>query len=135
MDAQAILSAVVGLPLPSGFTAANGDANCDGTLGAVDAQIVLSFVVGLNVSQFCVGTLINSAPVATVSVTLASSGEHHNGNDYAGDRRSQGCRGQRAFHRARAIDLDVEHHCRSHGQLDRPSDSCRSWNKHNHGNE
>ena len=39
VDAQAILSAVVGLPLPTGFTKANGDASCDGTLGAVDAQI------------------------------------------------------------------------------------------------
>ena len=40
VDAQAILSAVVGLPLPTGFTKVNGDASCDGTLGAVDAQIV-----------------------------------------------------------------------------------------------
>ena len=33
VDGHAILSAVVGAPLPAGFTAANGDANCDGTLG------------------------------------------------------------------------------------------------------
>jgi hypothetical protein len=58
VDAQAILSAVVGLSLPATFTAANGDANCDTKLGAVDAQIVLSYVVGLTVSQFCVGTAI-----------------------------------------------------------------------------
>ena len=70
VDAQAILTAVVGLPLPAGFTKANGDANCDGALGAVDAQIVLSYVVGLNVSQFCVGTAI---PVATQLVLTASA--------------------------------------------------------------
>ena len=75
VDAQAILTAVVGLPLPAGFTKANGDGNCDGTIGAVDAQIVLSFVVGLNVSQFCVGTAIQppGPPVATVAVTLAAT--------------------------------------------------------------
>jgi murein DD-endopeptidase MepM/ murein hydrolase activator NlpD len=56
VDAQAILTAVVGLPLPSDFAKANGDANCDGVIGAVDAQVVLSYVVSLNVSQFCVGT-------------------------------------------------------------------------------
>jgi hypothetical protein len=70
VDAQAILSAVVGLPLPAGFTKANGDANCDGTIGALDAQIVLSFVVGLNVSQFCVGTA--PGPVESVQIRLAS---------------------------------------------------------------
>jgi uncharacterized protein YjdB len=72
VDAQAILTAVVGLPLPAGFTKANGDANCDGAIGAIDAQIVLSYVVSLNVAQFCVGTPI-AAPVASVSVSLAAS--------------------------------------------------------------
>lgn len=57
-DAQAVLQAVVGLALPSGFRSMpNGDANCSGTLQAVDAQVILSFVVGLPVAQFCVGTV------------------------------------------------------------------------------
>ena len=83
VDAQAILTAVVGLPLPAGFTKVNGDANCDGTIGAVDAQIVLSYVVSLNVSQFCVGASIVGPPaqisivagdaqIATVGTVLAT---------------------------------------------------------------
>ena len=56
MDAQGILTGVAGLPLPSGWIAnPNGDANCDGRTATLDAQIVLSFVVGLPTSQFCVG--------------------------------------------------------------------------------
>jgi hypothetical protein len=58
LDAQAILSAVVGLPLPAGsIRYPNGDANCDGEVTAVDALLVLSKAVGLNVSAFCVGTV------------------------------------------------------------------------------
>ena len=63
LDAQAILTGVVDLPLPAGFILANGDANCDETTGALDAQIVLSFVIGLDVSQHCVGQ--NFGPGAT----------------------------------------------------------------------
>jgi uncharacterized protein YjdB len=82
VDAQAILSAVVGLPLPTSFNSDAGDANCDVALGAIDAQIVLSNVVGLNVSQFCVGTprtpvangsvkdAVSSAPISGAVVTL-----------------------------------------------------------------
>lgn len=55
LDAQAILTAAVSLPLPQGYVVANGDANCDAATGALDAQIVLSFVIGLDVSQHCVG--------------------------------------------------------------------------------
>jgi hypothetical protein len=58
LDAQAVLSATVGLGLPPSWKPAtpNGDANCDGTAPtASDAQIILSYVVGLNVSSFCVG--------------------------------------------------------------------------------
>jgi hypothetical protein len=54
-DAQAILTDVVGVALPSGYVKANGDANCDGAVAAADAQIVLSYVVALPVTQFCVG--------------------------------------------------------------------------------
>ena len=74
LDAQAILSAVVGLPLPPQFVLSNGVAQCDGrtTPAALDAQIVLSFVIGLSTAQFCVGqtfgpgaTLITLTPTDT----------------------------------------------------------------------
>ena len=55
LDAQAILTAVVGLSLPPGYVVANGDANCDNTTVALDAQLVLSYVIGLSTSQYCVG--------------------------------------------------------------------------------
>ena len=59
LDAQAVLSATVGLALPAGWkpNGPNGDANCDGTAPtAVDAQVILSFVVGLPVpTGACVG--------------------------------------------------------------------------------
>ncbi len=58
LDAQVILAAVVGLPLPSGaIRYPNGDANCDGNVTAVDALLVLSKLVGLNTSGTCVGTV------------------------------------------------------------------------------
>jgi hypothetical protein len=57
-DAQIVLMAAVGLPLPSGaFAFPNGDANCDGLTSVLDAQIILSFVVGQPTSQFCVNTV------------------------------------------------------------------------------
>jgi hypothetical protein len=57
-DAQLVLMAAVGLPLPAGqFAFPNGDANCDGVTTALDAQIILSFVVGTSTSQFCVNTV------------------------------------------------------------------------------
>jgi photosystem II stability/assembly factor-like uncharacterized protein len=56
MDAQAILSAVAGKPLPAGYVRyPNGDANCDGTVTAEDALLVLMNLVGANTSGFCVG--------------------------------------------------------------------------------
>jgi len=58
LDAQAILSSVVGLPLPTGAKRfPNGDANCDGDVTAVDALIVLSKLVGLPTGSACVGTV------------------------------------------------------------------------------
>jgi hypothetical protein len=58
VDAQAILAAVVGLPLPAGsIRFPNGDANCDGEVTAADALVVLSKVVGLPVNGLCVGTV------------------------------------------------------------------------------
>ncbi|HEX7282173.1 MAG TPA: hypothetical protein VF239_08960 [Vicinamibacterales bacterium] len=59
LDAQAVLSATVGLTLPAGWknSGPNADANCDGTAPtAVDAQVILSYVVGLPVpTGACVG--------------------------------------------------------------------------------
>jgi hypothetical protein len=58
LDAQQILSAVVGLPIPGGsIRFPNGDANCDGNITAVDALLVLSKVVGLSTTGICVGTI------------------------------------------------------------------------------
>jgi hypothetical protein len=49
--------AVAGLPLPAAvIVAPSGDANCDGRISAIDAQIILAYVVGIDVSRFCVGT-------------------------------------------------------------------------------
>ena len=57
-DAQLVLMAAVGLPIPGGlFAFPNGDANCDGLTSALDAQIILSFVVGQPTGQFCVNTI------------------------------------------------------------------------------
>lgn len=56
VDAQAILSAAVSLPVPPGYVASpNGDASCDSKVTAFDAQLVLSYAVGLPTTQFCVG--------------------------------------------------------------------------------
>jgi hypothetical protein len=56
LDAQLVLQALVGLPLPAGVHAMpNGDADCNGTLQAIDAQIILASLVGIDVSKFCVG--------------------------------------------------------------------------------
>ncbi len=56
VDAQAILSAAVSLPVPPGYVASpNGDASCDSKVTAFDAQLVLSYAVGLPTAQFCVG--------------------------------------------------------------------------------
>src|SRR4051812_48941817 len=54
-DAQAILTAVIGRPLPSGFTVSFGDADCNGAVNAFDAQILLNYVLKRDVSQYCVG--------------------------------------------------------------------------------
>jgi hypothetical protein len=59
IDAQAILTAVVGLSLPVGYTPTpNGDVTCTGAaLSALDAQVVLSYIVGLQTPGFCVGAV------------------------------------------------------------------------------
>jgi hypothetical protein len=57
MDALGVLSAVVGKPVPAGWSLQlRGDANCDGQVTAVDALIILSQVVQKDVSGFCIGS-------------------------------------------------------------------------------
>ena len=62
LDAQAVLSATVGLPLPPNWkpTGKNADADNDGAAPrAADAQVILAFVVGLPVpSGACVGRFV-----------------------------------------------------------------------------
>ena len=71
-DAQAILTAVVDIGLPSGYLKANGDANCDGSVAATDAQVVLSYAVGLSVSQYCVAQpMAQPLTVSTYSGTAS----------------------------------------------------------------
>jgi len=54
-DAQVILAASLGLPVPTGAKPLpNGDANCDGRVSAVDAEMVLVYVVGGGANG-CVG--------------------------------------------------------------------------------
>lgn len=53
---HSLLSQVVGKTLPESFRAEpNGDANCDDELSSLDALIILSRAVGLDMSEFCVG--------------------------------------------------------------------------------
>lgn len=68
LDAQAVLSHVVGMALPAGFDAAHGDATGDGAVTALDAQVILSFAAGMPMLQFPVG-LPFEGPVARVTLT------------------------------------------------------------------
>src|SRR6185503_2034097 len=73
LDAQAILTAVVGLPLPDGFIAVNGIADCAHTaVAASDALLVLRYTIGLNVAGFCVGQPFGAA-ATTIAVTPRDS--------------------------------------------------------------
>ncbi|HMC57188.1 MAG TPA: Ig-like domain-containing protein, partial [Gemmatimonadaceae bacterium] len=76
LDAQAILSRVVGLGLPGNFMPANGVVDCasgrtDPT--ALDAQIVLMYVIGLNVSSYCVGQTFGPGATTVALTPLDSS--------------------------------------------------------------
>lgn len=75
LDAQAILTFVVGLPLPAGYMPGNGVSVCDGRTapGALDAQVVLKFAIGLDVSSTCVGQLFGPGATAIVLTPLDSS--------------------------------------------------------------
>jgi hypothetical protein len=67
IDAQAVLTAVVGLSLPTSYRKTDGDADCDGSLAAKDAQIILTFSVLLPAPGNCVGNLV-ALPVANITV-------------------------------------------------------------------
>jgi hypothetical protein len=72
IDAQAVLAYVVGLPLPAGYTAANGDSNCSSSVSALDAQIVLAYAVGNTVTQFCVGKQRTDIIAASMQLFLSA---------------------------------------------------------------
>ena len=72
IDAQAVLSFVVGLPLPNGFIATYGDANCSGSVSALDAQVLLSFAVGNPTTQFCVGKQFVDTVATSVQLFLSA---------------------------------------------------------------
>ena len=58
VDAQAILSMVVGNPPPGGSVRyPNADANCDGQVSALDAMIVLRKAASITDAGLCVGTV------------------------------------------------------------------------------
>jgi hypothetical protein len=69
VDALAVLSHVVGRPLPAGYRVSpDGDNNRDGQITAADALLALSFAVGRDVSQFPVGKPIAVVPSRTIVV-------------------------------------------------------------------
>jgi len=74
LDAQAILTFVVGLPLPAGYLPGNGVSVCDGRAvpGALDAQVVLKYAIGLDVSTTCVGQPFGPG-ATTVALTPVDS--------------------------------------------------------------
>jgi hypothetical protein len=72
VDALAVMSHVVGKPLPQGYTMVpNGDANGDGQITTADALVILSFVVGKDVSQFPVGKGIITVSINRATATVA----------------------------------------------------------------
>jgi len=55
-DAQAILRSLVGLPVPAGAVITpNGDANCDGTVSALDAMLIFQADLGIRPIGSCLG--------------------------------------------------------------------------------
>lgn len=72
LDAQLILMYAVGLPLPAGTEISRGDVDADSKVDPRDALVILSKVVGLDVSQFRVGRFVVGAcqgsPPATISI-------------------------------------------------------------------
>ncbi|HLL48641.1 MAG TPA: dockerin type I repeat-containing protein, partial [Longimicrobiaceae bacterium] len=72
-DALAVLSHVVGKPLPAGYTAElNGDADGNGQVTALDALVILARVVGKDVSRYPVGRRILSRAVGATGGSVVS---------------------------------------------------------------
>lgn len=78
VDAQAVLKGIVEVALPSGQDLSFGDANCDGRVTAIDAQIILMKAAQIDVSALCVGRAAGS-PVATIIATPATGSIVANG--------------------------------------------------------
>ncbi|HLL46283.1 MAG TPA: dockerin type I domain-containing protein, partial [Longimicrobiaceae bacterium] len=72
-DALAVLSHVVGKPLPAGYTAElDGDADGNGQVTALDALVILARVVGKDVSRYPVGRRLLSRTVGAAGGSVVS---------------------------------------------------------------
>ncbi len=73
VDALALLSHVVGKPLPGAFTVElDGDADGSGEVTAMDALVILGHAVGKDVARYPVGQRLLSGRVSPAGGTLAS---------------------------------------------------------------
>ena len=73
VDALAILSHVVGKPLPATYTVElDGDADGSGEVTAVDALVILGHAVGKDVARYPVGERVLSARVGPAGGSLAA---------------------------------------------------------------
>ncbi len=72
-DALAVLSHVVGKPLPAGYSAElDGDADGNGQVTALDALVILGRVVGKDVARYPVGRRLLSGVVGTAGGSVVS---------------------------------------------------------------
>ncbi len=73
VDALAILSHVVGKPLPASYTVdLDGDADGSGEVTAVDALVILGHAVGRDVARYPVGQRVLAVRVGTAGGPVAS---------------------------------------------------------------
>ncbi|HEX8271168.1 MAG TPA: Ig-like domain-containing protein, partial [Longimicrobiaceae bacterium] len=72
-DALAVLSHVVGKPLPAGYSAElDGDADGNGQVTALDALVILGRVVGKDVARYPVGRRLLSGTVGAAGGSVVS---------------------------------------------------------------
>ncbi|MEW5930387.1 MAG: Ig-like domain-containing protein [Gemmatimonadota bacterium] len=72
-DALAVLSHVVGKPLPAGYSAElDGDADGNGQVTALDALVILARVVGKDVARYPVGRRLLSGTVGAAGGAVVS---------------------------------------------------------------
>ena len=76
VDALAVLSHVVGKPLPATYTVAqDGDADGNGQVTALDALVILGHAVGKDVARYPVGRRILSGTVGSAGGAVVSPGD------------------------------------------------------------